>query len=62
MIYPLQQPSHLDAEPDFLASTGPSCTLGTVKGRAQLKIRLCAKSTGGAHGFAMRQAGEMRGL
>jgi hypothetical protein len=56
------QPPHLDAESDFLASTGPSRTIGTVKGRAQLKIRFCAKNTGGVYGFAVEQAGVVRGL
>lgn len=56
------QPPRLDAEADFLASTEPSGTKGTVKALAQVKISLCAKNTGGAGGFAIWQASEARGL
>jgi len=62
MIYPFTQPSHLDARTDFLPSTGPSCTLGTVKGNTQAKISYGAKITSGVYGYALSQAREVGGL
>lgn len=48
--------SHLDAGTNFLVSTGLSCTRGTAKGGAQLKISLCAKNSSGTNGLDIRQA------
>jgi hypothetical protein len=46
----------LDAEADFLLSTGLSCINNTVKGETEVKIGLCAKSASRVFGSDGKQA------